>query len=197
MTVKPTESWLLVARSLARGRSVLMVPLSPSILSFSLSLPLPLPLISLSLSHPFTSSSLICFPLPLASSLISSLTLYTFLPFLLFSCYLSRRTIGQLVVTRALGDHFMKKNSKGLISAPYVCEDVVMKPDNNAILLIASDGVHFLTFPLSLPFFFLLFFSFFFPPFFNSKVIFALPLRSSSVSSFLSFFSFFSFFTNT
>lgn len=53
----------------------------------------------------------------------------------------TKRINGQLVVTRALGDHFMKKNSKGLISIPYVCEDVVMKPENNAILLIASDGV--------------------------------------------------------
>jgi hypothetical protein len=54
---------------------------------------------------------------------------------------------GQLVVTRALGDHFMKKNSKGLISVPHVNDDVLMKPENNSILVIASDGVN--TPPLS------------------------------------------------
>jgi len=53
----------------------------------------------------------------------------------------TKRINGQLVVTRALGDHFMKKNSKGLIGIPFVNEDVIMKSDQNPILVIASDGL--------------------------------------------------------
>jgi len=53
----------------------------------------------------------------------------------------TKRINGQLVVTRALGDHFMKKNSKGLISVPHVNEDVIMRQDANPILVIASDGL--------------------------------------------------------
>jgi len=53
----------------------------------------------------------------------------------------TKRINGQLVVTRALGDHFMKKNSKGLISVPFVNDDLVMKLEANPILVIASDGL--------------------------------------------------------
>lgn len=50
----------------------------------------------------------------------------------------SKRLNGRLAITRALGDHFIKKTTKGLVSLPSVTTTHVMVP---SVLIIASDGL--------------------------------------------------------
>jgi len=50
----------------------------------------------------------------------------------------SKRLNGRLAVTRALGDHFIKRTTKGLISTPSVSTHHVKA---SSILIIASDGL--------------------------------------------------------
>jgi len=50
----------------------------------------------------------------------------------------SKRLNGRLAVTRALGDHFIKKTTKGLVSTPSISTHHVKAP---SILVIASDGL--------------------------------------------------------
>jgi len=50
----------------------------------------------------------------------------------------SKRLNGRLAITRALGDHFIKKTTKGLVSIPSVTTMHIMTP---SVLVIASDGL--------------------------------------------------------
>jgi len=53
----------------------------------------------------------------------------------------NKRLNGRLAVTRALGDHLMKKTTKGLISVPFV-QDIVTVEDNvQSVIVVASDGL--------------------------------------------------------
>lgn len=46
-----------------------------------------------------------------------------------------------LAVSRALGDHFIKDNFKGVTAEPYLSEPFVLQDGNDSILIVASDGV--------------------------------------------------------
>jgi len=53
----------------------------------------------------------------------------------------NKRLNGRLAVTRALGDHLMKKTTKGLISVPFVQDTITVNDANNNVLVVASDGL--------------------------------------------------------
>jgi len=53
----------------------------------------------------------------------------------------NKRLNGRLAVTRALGDHLMKKTTKGLISVPFVQETITIDDSINSVLVLASDGL--------------------------------------------------------
>jgi len=49
--------------------------------------------------------------------------------------------INGLAVSRALGDHFIKDNFKGVTAEPYLSEPFVIQDGNDSILIVASDGL--------------------------------------------------------
>jgi hypothetical protein len=51
--------------------------------------------------------------------------------------------VGRLAVTRALGDHLMKKTTKGLTSTPFVQDIVTVDDSKQSVIVMASDGVCF------------------------------------------------------
>jgi len=53
----------------------------------------------------------------------------------------NKRLNGRLAVTRALGDHLMKKTTKGLISAPFVQDVIVVDDSIQSVIVLASDGL--------------------------------------------------------
>jgi protein phosphatase len=52
------------------------------------------------------------------------------------------RVMGGLAVSRALGDHFLKKEKVGLIADPFVCSPIEISANDTTVIL-ASDGVKF------------------------------------------------------
>lgn len=52
-----------------------------------------------------------------------------------------RRLNGRLALTRTLGDHFMKKTTKGLISSPHVNTELTFGVYSKPVLVLASDGL--------------------------------------------------------
>lgn len=50
------------------------------------------------------------------------------------------RVMGGLAVSRALGDHFLKKETVGFIADPYICPPILLSPGDTTVIL-ASDGV--------------------------------------------------------
>merc|ERR1712137_1176183 len=49
--------------------------------------------------------------------------------------------INGLAVSRALGDHFIKDNFKGVTAEPYVSEPVVIDDEKDSLMILASDGL--------------------------------------------------------
>lgn len=62
-------------------------------------------------------------------------------PFIMEDNTLIRCFPGRLAVTRALGDHLMKKTTKGLISVPFVQDIVTVDDSVQSVIVMASDGV--------------------------------------------------------
>jgi len=52
-----------------------------------------------------------------------------------------RRLNGRLALTRTLGDHFMKKTTKGLVATPHINTDMSFNTHARPILVLASDGL--------------------------------------------------------
>ena len=50
--------------------------------------------------------------------------------------------INGLAVSRALGDHFIKQNFNGVTAEPYISDPYLLE-DNDSMMIVASDGVHF------------------------------------------------------
>jgi len=53
----------------------------------------------------------------------------------------NKRLNGRLAVTRALGDHLMKKTTKGLISVPFVQDVITISDSIQTTIVLASDGL--------------------------------------------------------
>jgi serine/threonine protein phosphatase PrpC len=53
----------------------------------------------------------------------------------------NKRLNGRLAVTRALGDHLMKKTTKGLTSTPFVQDIVTVDDSAMSVVVMASDGL--------------------------------------------------------
>jgi len=53
----------------------------------------------------------------------------------------NKRLNGRLAVTRALGDHLMKKTTKGLSAVPFVQDIVTVDDSVQSVIVIASDGL--------------------------------------------------------
>lgn len=53
----------------------------------------------------------------------------------------NKRLNGRLAVTRALGDHLMKKTTKGLISVPFVQDVITIDDTVQSVVVMASDGL--------------------------------------------------------
>jgi serine/threonine protein phosphatase PrpC len=53
----------------------------------------------------------------------------------------NKRLNGRLAVTRALGDHLMKKTTKGLISVPFVQDVITVDDSVQSVIVMASDGL--------------------------------------------------------
>jgi serine/threonine protein phosphatase PrpC len=64
----------------------------------------------------------------------------------------SQTRIGGLAVSRALGDHFLKNEKLGVIAVPHVSSAIELNPASPAIVILASDGVHFSFIELSCSF---------------------------------------------
>jgi len=53
----------------------------------------------------------------------------------------NKRLNGRLAVTRALGDHLMKKTTKGLTSTPFIQDTVTVDDSIQSVIVMASDGL--------------------------------------------------------
>jgi len=53
----------------------------------------------------------------------------------------NKRLNGRLAVTRALGDHLMKKTTKGLCSVPFVQDVITLDDTVQSVIVMASDGL--------------------------------------------------------